>query len=433
MANAPAGAQMAVLDIASAFRTIPVLPAHKAYTVICLKPDEYYIDHVVAFGLASGNGVQGAVMDALVDILHAEGLGQNTKWVDDLANIRVPVGRRGRNSYRYSYDVHEIFKLSADLGIPWGADKCIDHAFQAVYLGFLWDLEAHTVSLPEDKRLKYRATLSSVFHLIRTKKAHRRHIQSINGTLTHVTFVYPHGRAYLNSLLAFVSAFDNSEPLAAPPATVISDMRWWMKELGRPNVARSLRPRRCLTKFSIVTDASSDWGVGLCFGQRWNAWRWKSASWRTPDREISWAEMIAVELAARYVENDGKIRDADVPIYCDNQEVVAAYDRGRSRNFHINESIRRVDVIGMTLNVRFVLEYIPGEKNPADPVSRGTLPKGRARLAELPSLPKTISRWLDYAVLESGGHKSPTPSPPSAHGGKLRKPSKLSGPIPVVR
>ena len=159
-----------------------------------------------------------------------------------------------------------------------------------------------------------------------------------------------------------------------------------------------------MTKFTIVTDASSDWGVGLRFGQKWNAWRWRSASWHTSDRDIGWAEMVGVELAARYVEHDGGIRDAEVPIHCDNQGVVAAYNNGRSRNFHVNESIRRVDAIGMKLNVQFVLEYVPSLENPADSVSRGKLPKGRARLPELPTLPKAISQFLKYAVLDSGGH-----------------------------
>ena len=106
--------------------------------------------------------------------------------------------------------------------------------------------------------------------------------------------------------------------------------------------------------------------------------------------------MIAVELAARYVEHESKY-DAEIVIHCDNQSVVGAYNRGRSRNFYVNESIRRVDVIGMALNVRFRLEFVPGSQNRADDISRGTLPPSWQRLPNLGALPEEITRFLEYA------------------------------------
>ena len=106
--------------------------------------------------------------------------------------------------------------------------------------------------------------------------------------------------------------------------------------------------------------------------------------------------MVAVELAARYVEFRN-LRNRDVVILSDNQGVVGAYNRGRSRNFQTNESIRRVDIIGMTLNTRFELLYISTNENPADPVSRGSPPHGLSRLPALTSLPEELTAYLTYA------------------------------------
>lgn len=132
------GTQMATLDIASAFHTVLLLPVHKPYTVVRLSDTEFYVDHVVSFGLASGTSVQGAVMDAILDILEAESLGINSKWVDDLNNICLSVGRGPHpDSFHYTFGVHEIFTLFKALGVCWDVGKCLVYMYQAVYVGFL--------------------------------------------------------------------------------------------------------------------------------------------------------------------------------------------------------------------------------------------------------------------------------------------------------
>ena len=178
-----------------------------------------------------------------------------------------------------------------------------------------------------------------------------------------------------------------------PPKSVISDMKWWLDTLRVPGVARSLTPRMPLKDADIWVDASSSWGIGILFGDRWAAWSWDPASsWRGCGRDIGWAEMVAVELAARYVSELG-YSNVDVLIYSDNAGVVGAYNRGRSRNFQVNEAIRRVDTIGMTLNILFRLEYVNTKNNLADPVSRGEPVASMSRLPQL-ELPAELSTFL---------------------------------------
>lgn len=73
VATAPPGAQAATLDVDSAVRSVPILPAHKPFLTIQVDDDEFYIDHACPFGIASGPGLQGQPMDALVDILRHKG------------------------------------------------------------------------------------------------------------------------------------------------------------------------------------------------------------------------------------------------------------------------------------------------------------------------------------------------------------------------
>ena len=52
--------------------------------------------------------------------------------------------------------------------------------------------------------------------------------------------------------------------------------------------------------------------------------------------------------------------------------VVGAFERGRSRNYQVNDSIRRTEVVCMACNIRIKLQYVNTKENRADEVSRGT-------------------------------------------------------------
>ena len=103
--------------------------------------------------------------------------------------------------------------------------------------------------------------------------------------------------------------------------------------------------------------------------------------------------MVAVELAARFLEQAGA-QDADILIHSDNSGVIGAFERGRSRNFQVNNSIRRTEAICMARNLWIWLKYVSSSDNRADPVSRGV---PDARLGSLPidfELPSELSPFL---------------------------------------
>ena len=123
IATAPPGAQAATLDIDAAFRNIPILPAHKPYIVIQGREGEFFIDHVCPFGISSGPGVQGEVMDAVVDILERHNIKPSEKWVDDLFNARFPTHEIAPGVYVYAYDIEDIFRITKRLGVPWNCSS----------------------------------------------------------------------------------------------------------------------------------------------------------------------------------------------------------------------------------------------------------------------------------------------------------------------
>lgn len=219
VANAPPGAQVASLDIDTVFRNIPVYSAHKKFLIIQCKSGRFYINHVVCFGMVSGVGLQGSMMDPLVDILNLRGFGPNAKWVDDLFNFRFPVGRcEASGAYIYGHDLGSILKILTPLGVPWSGEKWPvgGYATTGIYIGFLWDLELKRVSLPEGKHLKHLAKVEEFLEQATAKRVNYKTICSLNGSLTHIAFVYPQGRTFLGNLCAFIASLGPNPRVFTP-------------------------------------------------------------------------------------------------------------------------------------------------------------------------------------------------------------------------
>jgi hypothetical protein len=210
----------------------------------------FFINHVFPLGLATAGGVQGNVADAAVDILHSMELGPIKKWVDDHLFFRYATGGGTLLAdgsfmpFSYAHGLVDIYGKSSPLGVPWHPKKWNDFAFIFTYLGFLWDLLLHTVTLTDEKRLKYKNKLIIILdNLACGKRMSCKDAMSINGTLSHISFVIPYGRAYLANLSSFISEFPMKYAFRHPHTSVVSDLKWWLGILEKDLSPRSLTPR----------------------------------------------------------------------------------------------------------------------------------------------------------------------------------------------
>lgn len=391
---------MATLDIDSAFRRIPILPAHKPFLVVQAKEGQFFIDHVCGFGVASGCGLQGAVMDPFVSLIEARNWGINKKWVDDLNNIRFPSSEGAEpGSWTYAHSIDDIFGLAGELGVPLHQEKWAEHAFTGDYAGFAWDLKNKTVSLLDKKRAKYAARVETMLSKAKggLGRVDLRSVQQLNGTLSHCAFVYPSGRSFLAGLGSFVASFPNEHVRRYPPKSVVSDLGWWRDILGRPSARRELIPRGEMHDLDLWVDASSDWGIGIVIGNGWDAWKWGApyAKWHAQGRDIGWAEMVAIELLLRRLEEVGW-RNADLLIRSDNEGVIHAFRKGRSRNWQVNLSIRRTEYLCLATNLVAHPVYVNTKINRADAVSRGTPLASMERFRSGFELPPELAAFLAH-------------------------------------
>lgn len=144
--------------------------------------------------------------------------------------------------------------------------------------------------------------------------------------------------------------------------SVISDLRWWLELLSHPRPPISIAAPPSTTDLHIWVDASSEFGIGLLFEGFWT-------HWCGPSRDIGWLEALAID---------------------DNEGAIAAYQKGRCRNFMTNLCIRRTALLLHEAAVSLEFVYVPSADNLADPFHAVSSPQP----SHSPLICRSIFPWL---------------------------------------
>ena len=182
--------------------------------------------------------------------------------------------------------------------------------------------------------------------------------------------------------------------------SVILDLKWWLELLSVPHPPLSIATPPPPLDLSIWVDASSDFGISLLFDQAWSAWH-LVPDWRGPSRDIGWLESLAIELAVSLVIRRG-FHDCSICIHSDNEGSIAAYQKGRSRNFMSNLCIRRTALASFGAGISLELMFVPSAENLADPISRGLFPP-YSPLLDPPPLDSSLSSFFLHGSAVAGG------------------------------
>jgi hypothetical protein len=264
----PSRSQIAIRDVKSAYRTVPLRPDQWNGSAIRLSAKRAAIDICGTFGCVSSGGLFGRIADALCDLMRHYGIGPILKWVDDFVFARLhrndineynrrqaqfrerilerhqchpqPEKQGGRtwfqgNTYsdgtadefvedfrfpirdlggsqhassadsEFCYSFADIDEFSRKLGIPWALAKDLTFAVENIYHGMVWNIAERTVALEEQTRVRYLASLEEW----RTSRTHTLlEAQRLAGRLQHITYIIPHGRPYLSEIYRFMGLYD---------------------------------------------------------------------------------------------------------------------------------------------------------------------------------------------------------------------------------
>jgi hypothetical protein len=445
----PPASQVAVRDIAEAYRIIPLHPSQWTGTVVRTSNDNAFcIDTCASFGGAANCGVFGQCANAACDILRAKGIGPIAKWVDDHIFVRIPSsflpaynerrqqwraeirgagglqqsggqkwfeGRPTADGSReefvedmefplkalidseYPYTLTEVNQITTGLGIPWEQLKDRDFSDTFIFTGFLWDLKNRTVTIPDEKRDKY---LQAIADWSGRPTHDLGETQKLYGKLLHVSALITEGQAYLTTLERMISLFRNRpfKLYHAPKGTDV-DLKWWSHTLSSPSIVCPIPDPCDATTLSAFSDASSGVGIGITINGLWRAWK-LLPGWNRDGRDIGWAEAVGFELLVRAIATSNQPL-THIRVHGDNQGIVKGWRNGQSQNPHVNSVFKRIHHFLNRQHLHVYLQYIRSANNPADHPSRGRYPSCRLLLPSV-NLPAELQPFLCDPHLNSG-------------------------------
>ena len=128
----------------------------------------------------------------------------------------LPLTRMWMVSPIYSHDLSTVTDVTDPLGIHWHPIEAKGQDFNSTvsYIGFVWDLECHSVSLSPRKCQKYLSKVHSFLHVANSKISWKE-CMSIVSTLQHISFIYKEGHSTLPPFSAFLS----NSPMTSPTNT----------------------------------------------------------------------------------------------------------------------------------------------------------------------------------------------------------------------
>jgi len=236
--------------------------------------------------------------------------------------------------WTYTYTEQLIWDIATELGWPWSPSKHFAFSSIFTYIGFIWDLNAKTVHIPDKKNTKFLAKLLvwDVGNSVTTLEC-----DSIIGTLNHCCSVVIGGYSHLPTLYHFCASFKNLQNLHSwhkIMKSVTSDISWWHAHLSAEWCGMAITCKPAPHVSEIFVDASTSWGIGFIMDGKWLAWP-LIPGWKSDNCDIGWVEMVAVELALHAIITAG-IQNAHLIFCSDNSGVVGAMKVAMSCNYQQN-------------------------------------------------------------------------------------------------
>ena len=356
------GALLAKVDVASAYRIIPVHPEDRMLLGMSWE-DKGYVDNQLPFGLSSAPVIFNAYADGLEWILRKEGVSHVLHYLDDFLVMGHPACGECQS------DLSTVMRVCEDLGVPLAEEKLEGPVKSIQFLGFILDTVRMEIRLPESK-------LSSLLKLLEEwtgrKSCLKNDLEQLLGKLNHACVVIPNGRIFLRRMYNLLGAVSKGYYFLRLNQGFRSDLAWWSCFLLRCN-GRSFEDLVGGRKSSVVfaSDASGSWGCGAVWGEKWLQGAWP-VGW--DDVSIMVKELCPIVCACAVW--GASWRGQSVLCECDNLSVVCAVNSGTAKEksgvvMHMLRSLFFiVSFFGFSLKVKHVAGKLNG---PADAVSRNEM------------------------------------------------------------
>ena len=367
------------VDISRAFRHIKIDPLD--YNKLGLNWDGYYFDFCLPFGFKHGSKIFQRTSDAIRYIM-AKQNHDIINYIDDLIGFGLP--STVYNSFNY------LCHLLQELGLTISDKKLVSPSTLVTCLGVQIDTVHGTISVPPEKLQKI---VQMCLNWEEKTQVRKRDLQSLLGSLMHVTKCVKSSRPFLNRMLQNLRDAKDTDVITLD-AEFYKDLSWFKTFLPLFNgVCLYSHP---LVQGTVQIDASLQ---GL--GGRWGDSVYKLAIPMNMDNlGIVQLEMLNVYLALRlWAPNWAGKR---VRLECDNQAVVAVMKAGKTRDKVLAAYARNIFMLASVFDIEITVVHLSGVANTvADLLSRwDNIPDNYFQLSKHIARPQWVPVHLEMLHID---------------------------------
>ena len=380
---------MCVIDIASAYRSVPIFPGHSKF--LGFKWDfqdgegEVYLqENRLSFGLKCAPYIFDLLSNLAVDMARVNGAARVVNYLDDFL-----VAEATEPECAFSQNILLSVLRSMGFAISW--KKVSTPATKTVFLGICVDSESMTLSLPEDKIVKLVDLLDD---LLAADRVSKKQLERLGGLLAHFSSVIRGGRTFCRRIYDLFASCRKGGYVKLSEEIKL-DLSWWRNLCGSFNGSAKIIGKDFST--SITTDASIEgfggWSEGDWF---WGSWDGRAtklfvvhdhmvpppSDFGELPRNINVFELFAVLVGLR--RWGPHLGDTLIQIVTDNNQVRYMINTGRSANKICMSWLREIFWLCFVFNVDLYAVYISSRDNVfADALSRLSDARGRDLTMEI--------------------------------------------------
>ena len=351
------GTLLAKVDIAHAYRNVPVHPVDRSLLGMSWK-GSVVVDCTLPFGLRSAPKIFCAISDTLEWVLRQEGITSCLHYIDDFLTAGSPAASECRHNLT-------VLKTTCErLGIPLVAEKIEGPTTTLMFLGIELDTQRMCMHLPDEKLAHIQ---QRVVQWQKKRAATKREMLSLIGELAHACKVVQPGRTFLRQMIDLAHSRSSLHHWIRLNADFQSDLMWWHCFLERWNGTSSHEARPPSSE--IFSDASGSWGCGALWESYWFQAPW-AADWL--DINIATKELVPVVIAVGIWGPRWSI--SQILIHTDNMAVVKIIKARTSHDKLIMHLLRCLHFLCAMYSIHMLALHIPGVENiPADALSHNNL------------------------------------------------------------
>ena len=365
------GCYMASVEIASAYRSVPILPEHWKYQAISWMVDgeiSDLFDTRLCFGLRCAPYIFTMISNFVSETMERLGYLHVVNYIDDFLVY-------GKNFEECQQAQTVLIHLLGQLGFRVSWKKCSTPSTKVRYLGIDFNSISMEISLPESKLIKLRSEMD--FFRDKTR-ATKKQLQRLCGILSHSSKVIKGGRTFSRRVIDLLKGLSEGNPRIRLSDDFRKDLYWWDQFAEKFNGKEKIIHSTNGSQVHVFTDSCLE-GYGLVVGTDWQAGFFNSSSlpqghdllaqchkhWENvcvvDQTNINYLELMPVVAALRRYAPHWK--DLHAIIFSDNTQVVSMINKGVSANADCMDHIREMFWITAGNNIYLTARHIPGFLN----------------------------------------------------------------------